>query len=299
MIKIYKAMTALLAANLMSVALVAQNNLRDDGKPFTPSTVNLSHVPLQKTSSNCDSITGFLAPTNGFSGNVFNVVALQPLTITGIAADLYQTGTDYYYVYKRTGSCIGYNNTASGWIKVDSAQVTKTTTNDTVIQIPMTFSITMNAGDTVGLYVGLRSNTPLGHHYQTGVTLNAVFHQDANIQMLEGYGSSTFFTANNYPRDFGGYLNYCLAAPSGITVNNDAAALKMYPNPASTEITVRTEANGFTADVYNLLGRLVYSEKAELNTKKLDLSSLASGSYLIKVTSLNGEIFTKQLIISK
>lgn len=299
MIKIYKTMTALLAANLLSTALVAQSNLRDDGKPFTPSTVNLSQAPSQKASTTCDSITGYLAPTNGYSGNVFNVVALQPLTITGIAAALYQTGTAYYHVYKRPGSCIGYNNTASGWIHVDSAQVTKTTTNDTVMQIPMTFSIAMNAGDTVGLYVGLPTNTPLGHHYQTGVTLNAVFHQDANIQMLEGYGSSAFFTANNYPRDFGGYLIYCLGLPNGIAVNNDAAALKMYPNPASTEITVHTEATGFTAEVYNLLGRLVYSEKAEMNTKKIDLSSLAPGSYLMKVTSVNGETFTRQFIIGK
>lgn len=78
-----------------------------------------------------------------------------------------------------------------------------------------------------------------------------------------------------------------LSAPEGPT------ALRLYPNPANTHLTVelsRTEGlQNATLHVFDLTGRLLMSRQwnGESPREELDISRLAAGSYFIRLQSEN------------
>lgn len=87
------------------------------------------------------------------------------------------------------------------------------------------------------------------------------------------------------------------------TVNEDSVmvkdnfalndAISMYPNPVEDYLTVRSNLTITRVQVYSLLGDLVYDAKA--NFSRIDLRSLNSGIYMIKIHS-NQFFVTKKLI---
>ena len=80
--------------------------------------------------------------------------------------------------------------------------------------------------------------------------------------------------------------------PTGINDLNNGVALKVYPNPASTnaylEYSLTSDAV-VTVEIINISGKVVRSQTktsvAGINTVKLPLESLGTGLYFIKVTS--------------
>ena len=73
---------------------------------------------------------------------------------------------------------------------------------------------------------------------------------------------------------------------------------KVYPNPASDELTVTTEAKEAKIIIYNILGQEVLNEaiNAEL---KLNISEMKNGTYLYKIMVDKVIIKTDKLIINK
>ncbi len=74
--------------------------------------------------------------------------------------------------------------------------------------------------------------------------------------------------------------------------NIDSKNLILFPNPANINLNIKTDVNGdYQIEIYTILGKTVYSmdEKFESNviSKRIDISSLESGVYLVKVTSQN------------
>lgn len=59
---------------------------------------------------------------------------------------------------------------------------------------------------------------------------------------------------------------------------------KIYPNPVSSMLTIQSEKSIDTIEVFDALGRLVLTKKS---TNTLDVSSLQSGTYLMKIGSQN------------
>ena len=69
-------------------------------------------------------------------------------------------------------------------------------------------------------------------------------------------------------------------------------SLQLFPNPAITTLNVRTYVDGdYQLNVYNILGETVFSVEENFQnnsiSKSIDISSLPSGVYLVKVTSQN------------
>lgn len=64
--------------------------------------------------------------------------------------------------------------------------------------------------------------------------------------------------------------------------------LKLYPNPASTEITISGDfVSGQEIEIYNLLGQKLIQKNLETNEEKVDISSLSSGVYTAKFKGSN------------
>lgn len=72
--------------------------------------------------------------------------------------------------------------------------------------------------------------------------------------------------------------------------------LSLYPNPVSGGKLYISSTNNDDKEIiiYNLLGKIVLQTK--INTKELNVSSVESGVYIIKITE-NGSATTRKLIV--
>src|SRR5690606_8649769 len=77
--------------------------------------------------------------------------------------------------------------------------------------------------------------------------------------------------------------------------------LKLYPNPSSGQITISNPntLNISNIEIYSVLGNLAYQSELNTtaNTFSLDLNTLNSGIYLLKITLENGQTTTQKLIM--
>lgn len=69
------------------------------------------------------------------------------------------------------------------------------------------------------------------------------------------------------------------------------------PNPATDNFTIDlTDNSNAQIELYNLVGQVVYSDNVQNQTVNVNVSSLNSGVYMLKVTQ-NGKVFTSKVII--
>lgn len=72
-----------------------------------------------------------------------------------------------------------------------------------------------------------------------------------------------------------------------------SAGLKLYPNPAFNEIQIFSEDKIHQVTVFNILGQEKLSQVYEQNQLSIDLNSLSSGTYFVKVSTESGVYQTK------
>ncbi len=76
---------------------------------------------------------------------------------------------------------------------------------------------------------------------------------------------------------------------NGIMETGNAFNAHIYPNPARDRLTVeRPDAGPATLEVFNAKGQKVMTMTSEQQTVTLDVSALAAGSYLLRVTTAEG-----------
>ena len=69
--------------------------------------------------------------------------------------------------------------------------------------------------------------------------------------------------------------------------NNNTLNVNLYPSPAQNELTISAENTIQNASIYNVLGRKVQSYTVNARSKKLDISALSTGIYILKYTANN------------
>ena len=78
-------------------------------------------------------------------------------------------------------------------------------------------------------------------------------------------------------------------APTSGIEESDAAAFSLRPNPTRDRLTVeRPNAGTATLEVFNAKGQKVMTMASDQATVTIDVSSLAAGSYLLRVTTAEG-----------
>ena len=106
-------------------------------------------------------------------------------------------------------------------------------------------------------------------------------------------------TATLYP------INYCNGSPVnevcilGLTENTGANDLILYPNPASSQVTIQCDSEGAkTISVIDISGRAVLSEEMNQSGYTLSVRDLNTGTYFIRVLDHNDQkVLVKQLVI--
>jgi len=81
--------------------------------------------------------------------------------------------------------------------------------------------------------------------------------------------------------------NFAISAYNGTlsTGSFDANALSYYPNPSKNILNVSYKDTITSLEVLNLLGQKVTDMKCDSNQVQLDLSTLESGAYMVKITA--------------
>ncbi len=70
--------------------------------------------------------------------------------------------------------------------------------------------------------------------------------------------------------------------------------ITVYPNPATTFLTISASQNITTISIINLLGQTVYSNKYNLSEVQIDVSGIPAGIYVLKVNGSEVRKFIKQ-----
>ncbi len=76
-----------------------------------------------------------------------------------------------------------------------------------------------------------------------------------------------------------------------------ANLFKVFPNPATTQLTISHPSARFTIAVYNNLGQQIHAEYSYAENFVMDVSDLKKGFYLIKMTDENNQVFVEKVIV--
>ena len=109
--------------------------------------------------------------------------------------------------------------------------------------------------------------------------------ENNDIEMAYGYSASS----NEY---YGWRVEVEYVNLTGLNESSQAVCLTLFPVPAESEITIQAE--GFQkAEIYSLTGQMLM----ESQHNKIDVSTLSSGLYVIKVFDLEGGCATQRFVV--
>ncbi|MGQ3012071.1 MAG: T9SS type A sorting domain-containing protein [Flavobacteriales bacterium] len=232
--KFYVLLSSVFTLTLFTQQLSAQCTIQllaSDTLVCAGDSVTLTVIPP----TNMHQLTSTLAAGNNHRGNMFDIHALNTVTIESF--DAHPMGNTTMEVYYRPTPFSGFENSSNGWILLGSAAV-NAQPYGTPTPVPVAVNVTIPAGQTYGFYV-TSSNTGISLNYTDGNAQGAVYTSDANIQFLQGVGMEYPFTNGGgvfTPRIWNGVIHYSTPiSTSYLWSNGDTTA------SISTEITATTQ----------------------------------------------------------
>jgi hypothetical protein len=135
----------------------------------------------------------------------------------------------------------------------------------------------------------------LGAGITSGFDVNALAVYNGEV-----YAGGTFTGAGNIAvNNIARWCDTCAIVNSTTYINENTNSFSFYPNPASTEINIALYQSIYgTVTLTNVLGQDVFSTTITGNSgevKKLDISGLPQGVYMLKIES-NGQVVTKKIL---
>lgn len=167
-----------------------------------------------------------------------------------------------------------------------------------VIKTGMLFNTDIAYIPNTSIVISASSANPIGSSYSidnglTWTTIDGISHGKLAF-LNSSFGFSAGINTNTTTGGIFKFSGIPLKAPS-FDVKSQITA---YPNPTNGILKLNSEASLIKeASVFDLLGRQVYNSKfSSLNNVSLDLKSLQTGAYLLKVTSDYGKTETIKII---
>jgi hypothetical protein len=178
-----------------------------------------------------------LAGGNSSSGNMFDVTAVNTITLNGLQMHFNGLSTSTVEVWYRTGTFVGFENSNAGWTQAFSGTVNPLGTGS-LTAVPGNFTIAIPSGQTYGIYV--TTNGGSGVNYTNGSVLGNLFCSNTDLQLFEGKGGG-YFSVTSSPRVFNGCVLYakdgCSSprVPVTFTVQNGVNVTAAVSNTAVCE----------------------------------------------------------------
>src|SRR5690606_13776814 len=148
---------------------------------------------------------------------------------------------------------------------------------------------------------------PIGNtsqEVQAGMTLADLQVAGENLQWyadaeLTEPLSETHIIENNTTYYVTQTLGGCTSAALAVTVSTLGVAdfqkmkIKLYPNPTNGLLYIETSQEIQSYEVYNLIGQRLLSGSS---TGSIDMKDISKGTYIIKLTTPTGAVFTEKVI---
>lgn len=125
---------------------------------------------------------------------------------------------------------------------------------------------------------------------------------DLDGQPFVGDITYVFFVMQNRSDTVAHTITYEVSADFSVNELADPIELSVYPNPASSRITISYDLHGkqpATLELVNIVGKKVFATKLDnsVGKKELNVSSFAPGVYFYSVKNRGETILTRKLII--
>ncbi|MEO8148490.1 MAG: T9SS type A sorting domain-containing protein [Bacteroidia bacterium] len=207
--------------------------LLNTGSPYTPnvSSTTTYYAAIKDIIPQTPVSTGFagatIATDPNAAGNMFNVIAIHDVTITGFDIHLNNNGTlapSNISVYYKAGTYIGFNNNAGAWTLAGSVTGLTSSGNGVATNLPLTLAINIPAGQTYGIYIVV-TNLGVSNSLRYLSSANspaegAVAASDYNVQVTSGtvsFGPFTGVPAAPINRMWNGNVKYSIGCESART----------------------------------------------------------------------------------
>ncbi len=148
--------------------------------------------------------------------------------------------------------------------------------------------------------VNLRNNNLTSVDMRNGNNANTVFRSDFNSSL------TCIFVDDATEPNLGVWIidggsTFVETEPACATLSTEranATVFSIYPNPAKGSVNVSSNLEETTRlGIYDITGKLVLSNTISFGDNRLNISSLSSGVYLMRVSS-NAKTVTKKLVIN-
>ena len=187
------------------------------------------YVQAGASGGQADSISTTFAAGNGQTGNMFNVTAINGISLDSFVISPNSIGTFTCEVYYKQGTYVGFETNSSAWTLLGSTSITSTSSGAGNKVTAAIGGLSIPAGQTYGLYVTLTSG---GLNYTNGNGSNQSY-SDANISLALGVGKSYPFGSTFNPRVWNGMIYYSLGTGGGSCTSNRVPLLvNVAPPPA-------------------------------------------------------------------
>ncbi len=191
------------------------------------------------------------------------------------------------------GLLINYSNTTTLYQTTDGGTtwnpiVTSGFYNTDIAYIPGTSTV-----------ISAASANPLGSSYSLddGVTWTTIDSSVSHGTLAFLNNSFGFSAGLNTSATVGGIYKFS-GIPLKVPTFDPKNHISAYPNPTNGILHINSESSLFKeVSVFDLLGRQIYSSKfSDLNKANLDLNSLLTGAYMLKITSDTGKTETIKIM---
>ena len=115
-----------------------------------------------------------------------------------------------------------------------------------------------------------------------------------SITLTDSRGTQLYYTSGNY----GGGERSPFSSDGVLGINqNQMDMISLYPNPAKSTINLKNAENS-NIQVFDLLGKMIFSMDNISIDQQIDVAKLQSGTYLIKIAKDN-IVTTKRFLVTK
>jgi immune inhibitor A len=192
-----------------------------------------------------DSITTTFIGGNGHKGNMFDITAINTVTIQGF--DIHPDGNTDIEIYYKSGSFVGFQNNPGAWTFAASFSGIVAQHYGSATPLPHTLSITIPAGQTYAFYV-TSSNSAIDLICTNGTAVGQVYASDENLQFKQGCGLGYPFTGYFSPRIWNGRIHYKTGAAKNFW---SVTPLSGTVDPGSNQVvSVKFSAEGLNGGNY-------------------------------------------------
>lgn len=270
---IYRFLAIALLAFAPFINVQAQNC---DVDIWTDTTAVCKGEQIMAVASFLDTVTTTFIDNNGQSGNMFDVVAKNDITVR--ALDCHPEASLNVSVYYKNGSYKNTERDSTKWKLIGRTAITAQP-NGTPTRIPLTFNVDIDKGDTVSFYVTSTTSDIL--NYTNGTTEYDVYASDKNLSVLEGlgvmwpFGGAITTTGIYRPRIFNGNVIYELQGTKSYKWSNSMTG---------DTITFTADKN-FKLKVEGTIGNCTSYDSLEFEVENLSLN-LGNDTVLCDGTSI-------------